>query len=301
MSFQITTAFVQQFKGNIQLLSQQKGSKLSDKVRHEPITGESAFFDQVGSVEAVDVVARHRDSPVMDTPHSRRMVVPVDAEWGDLIDKLDKVKTLNDPTSSYTQSAVYALGRKKDDRIIAAATGVSKTGKDGSVNIVLPETQKVAVTLGHALGVTNAGLTLEKLIAAKSLFGTNDVDLDDPENKLYLAVSQLQLDDLLNTTEVKSADYNTVKALVKGDIDSFMGFDFVRTERLLLNKTTDIRTCFAWAKSGLLLALNEDITVKITERGDKSFATYVYACISAGATRMEEKKVVEIPCDQSPS
>jgi hypothetical protein len=149
--------------------------------------------------------------------------------------------------------------------------------------------------------LTNAGLNIEKLIAARSRFGTNDVDLDDPENKLYLAVSQQQLDDLLNETEIKSSDYNTVKALVKGEIDTYMGFDFVRTQRLALDSTTDIRTCFAWAKSGICLGVNKDSKTNISERADKSFATYVYACMSTGATRMEEEKVVEIPCDESPA
>lgn len=300
MSFQITTAFVQQFKSNITLLSQQKGSKLRDKVRLEPITGESAFYDQVGATEAQDKTTRHGDTPVMSTPHSRRMVVPTDADWGDLIDNLDKAKTLNDPTNTYTTSGVYALGRKIDDRIIAAATGTARTGKDGATNIVLPETQKLAVTLGALSGKTNAGLSIEKLIAAKSKFGKADIDLDDPENKLYMAVTQQQLDDLLNLTEIKSSDYNTIKALAKGDVDSYMGFDFIRTQRLVLNVSTDIRTCFAWALSGLLLAVNEDIKAEMEKRADKCFSTQVYACMSVGATRMEENKVVEIPCDESP-
>ncbi len=47
---------------------------------------------------------------------------------------------------------------------------------------------------------------------------------------------------------------------------------------------------------GLLLAVNKDINGQIAPRPDKSFAMYAYACLTAGATRMEEEKVVEVAC-----
>ena len=50
MSSNITTAFVQQYSANVQMLSQQMGSLLRDKVRQESVVGKNAFFDQVGSV-----------------------------------------------------------------------------------------------------------------------------------------------------------------------------------------------------------------------------------------------------------
>jgi hypothetical protein len=301
MSSEITTAFVKQFSSNLTMLAQQKGSKLRNAVRIETLTGEEGFFEQIGAVEAQDVTDRHGDSPQMDVPHSRRRVAGVASDVGDYIDTFDKVQMLIDPSSQYVQSFIYALGRKMDDRIIAAATGTAYTGKTGTTSVALPSRQKVAVTVGAAAGYTNAGLTIEKLIAAKSLFGKNDVDIEDPMNKLTFVVSQQQLDDLLNEVEVKSSDYNTVKALVKGEVDSFMGFDFIRTQRLALNATTDIRTCFAFARSGLLLAVNKDITTRVTERADKRFSWYAYASMMCGATRMEEEKVVEVPCDESPA
>ena len=59
MSTQITTAFVQQFSNTITLLAQQRGSKLRGSVREESVTGEKAFFDQVGAVAAQKTVSRH--------------------------------------------------------------------------------------------------------------------------------------------------------------------------------------------------------------------------------------------------
>jgi len=296
MSFEITTAFVEEYKSTITMLAQQKGSRLRSCVRNEDITGENAYFEQIGEAEAEDIIDRHGDSPIMHTPHRRRRVNPVDSDWGDMIDRLDKVKMLTDPTSSYTKAGGWALGRKMDDRIIDAATGTAYTGKNGTTAVALPAAQIIPVNYSGS----NEGLTIGKLIAAKSLFGQNEVDEDDPMNKLYMAVAQLQLDDLLATTQVTSADYNTVKALVKGEVDSFMGFDFKRTERLALNTSTDIRTCFAWAASGICLGINQDIQGEIAKRADKRFSWYVYACMSVGASRMEEEKVVSVLCDQSP-
>jgi len=56
MSTQITTAFVNQFSSNVQMLSQQMGSLLRNSVDEESVTGEKAFFDQVGSVAAVNTL-----------------------------------------------------------------------------------------------------------------------------------------------------------------------------------------------------------------------------------------------------
>ena len=74
MSTQITTAFVNQFSSNITMLSQQMGSLLREAVDVETVTGEKAFFDQVGSAVAQVRTSRHGDTPLMETPHARRMV-----------------------------------------------------------------------------------------------------------------------------------------------------------------------------------------------------------------------------------
>ena len=74
MSVNITTAVSQQFSANIQMLSQQKGSLLRSAVSEESVVGEKAFFDQVGSATAVKRTSRHADTPLSDTPPSRRIV-----------------------------------------------------------------------------------------------------------------------------------------------------------------------------------------------------------------------------------
>lgn len=292
MSFEITTAFVEQFGSNLYILSQQKGSRLRNLVSSETVTGEEAYFEQLGTTEAVLRTSRHGDSPLISTPHARRRVAIGSYEWGDMIDKQDLVRTLIDPANGYVQAGLYALGRAMDDVIIESATGTAYTGKKGTVPVDLPTDQIIPVNVSGS----DTGLTIEKLIQAKSRFGKNDVDLDDPSNQLTFVLSQAQLDDLLRTTEVRSSDYNAVRALVRGEVNTYMGFNFVRTERCLKEGTT--RTCFCFTKSGIKLAIGADIRSKVAERADKSFSWYAYASMTIGGTRMEEEKVVRVDCKE---
>jgi hypothetical protein len=280
MSFQITTAFVQQYRANVELLSQQRGSVLRPYVREEPVVGTTEYFDQIGATSAVKRTSRHGDTPLVQTPHSRRKVSLVDYDWADLVDNLDKVKMLIDPTSPYAVSAAYAFGRSMDDEIIAAATGTAYTGVDGTTQVTFPSGNKITE------GGTGL-LTVAKLLSAKLILDKADVD---PSLPRYFAISANGVSDLLNTTEVKSSDYNTVKALAQGQIDSFLGFKFLMSNRL--SKSGNIRTMFCWAEGGILLGVGTESQARITERADKNYATQVYNAMSIGATRMEEAKVV---------
>jgi len=286
MSTQITTAFSQQFSTNVQLLSQQTGSILRGGVSEESVTGEKAFFDQVGAAAAVKRTSRHQDTPMVDTPHSRRMVTMDAYEWADLIDDADKVQMLIDPTSTYARAAAAAMGRAMDDAIIAAATGTSLTGKAGASSTTMLAANQIANG--------SADMSVAKLIEAKKILDLGSVDPSIPR---HIALGPDQIEALLNTTSVTSSDFNTVKALVQGEINTFMGFQFHVTTRLA--KSGNIRTCFAWAEDGVKLAVGKDVTSRIDERSDKSYSTQVYYCAQFGATRMEEEKVVQIDCDES--
>ena len=147
MSSQITTAFVQQYSANVQMLSQQMGSRLRDAVRVESIVGKNAFMDQIGVATAQLRTSTHADTPQLDTPHARRRLSLADYEYADLIDDEDKVRMLIDPTSSYAQAAAAAMGRAMDDVIITAALGTASSGETGSGSADLDATAKVKWTL----------------------------------------------------------------------------------------------------------------------------------------------------------
>lgn len=287
MSFEITTAFVKQYSANVQLLSQQRGSRLRGAVRDESQTGEHGFYDQIGATTARKRTERHGDTPLISTPHSRRRVTLVDYDWADLIDDLDKVKMLIDPQSPYARNASFAMGRAMDDALIDAFTATAYTGVDGGTSTTFPSAQQIDIS---------GTLTLAKLLEAKELLDAAEVDEGIPR---FFMCSANVLTDLLDITELTSADYVTVKALVQGEIDTFLGFKFIRSERLPLDRGTTgggsgDRSCFAWAQDGVLLAVGQNPIGKIDQRPDKNYSTQVYYSMAIGATRMEEVKVVEI-------
>jgi len=174
------------------------------------------------------------------------------------------------------------MGRAMDDNIIAAATGTAYTGVAGGTSTSLPA--------GQIISEAGTGrMTIAKLRTAKEILDLADVD---PSLPRFIVVGPKQITDLLGTTEVTSSDYNVVKALASGDINSFLGFNFVVSNRLAV--ASSIRDCFAFVNDGIALAVGKDVTARIDERADKGYATQVYYSAAFGATRMEEEKVVKI-------
>ena len=207
-----------------------------------------------------------------------------DYDWADLIDNEDKVRMLISPTSDYALAGAYAMGRAMDDAIISAATGTAYGGVAGGTSVALPAGQKIA----H----NSTNLTIAKLLAAKKLLDAAEVD---PDEQRFLICTADQIMDFLNIAEVKSSDYNTIKALAQGQIDTYLGFKFIRSERLGQDATPN-RQVLAFTKSAIGLALGADITTKISERSDKNYATQVFLSMTIGATRIEDEKMVEIAC-----
>jgi hypothetical protein len=309
MSSQVTENFSQQYASNVFHLSQQKGSRLRGTTRNESQTGKRAYYDRLGAVAAQKKTGRHSSTPQLDTPHSRRAVDMDDYEWADLVDDQDKIRMLHDPTSEYAIAAMWAMGRSMDDVIVAALGGTSYAGETGGTSVDLANGNKLAANTGSAL----SDLNVKTLRAAKRMLDAAEVD---KSIKRYFVCSSKQIESLLGQTEVTSSDYNTVKALVQGDVNTFMGFEFIQIERLstqvsALSGSTSTgavgsgsslvgaRQCYAYAGDGALLAIGADMKGRISERDDKSYATQVYACMSIGGTRMEENKVVQVLCTES--
>ena len=156
------------------------------------------------------------------------------------------------------------------------------------------ETGATSTSAQTAIAHGGVGLTIAKLRTAKQTFDLADVDPSIPRN---IIVSPKQITDLLGTTEVTSSDFNTVKALANGEVNSFLGFNFIVSNRLALSSTT--RSCIAYTQDGIALGIGKDVNARIDERSDKSYATQVYYCMSIGATRMEEAKVLEVQCTEA--
>lgn len=294
MSTTVTQSMVQQFGTNYRILGQQKRSRLFTFCQPEGnIVGTSKSVERLGKTDAYDITSRHADTQYVDTPHSRRWLDLQDKGWADLVDELDKIKMLADPTSPYVGLGVAALNRAKDDIILAAARGSARLGSGGTQ--ALPSGQKIAEG--------GTGLTLAKLLAAKEILDAAEVDeemqAEDGQSpnmaaQRVIAVTTRQLTNLLGTTEIKSVDYNNVKALAQGQVDTFLGFKFVRTERVAKVGTTRFVTC--WSRGCVAFGWGKDIVTSIDPLPTKNYSVQVYSRESIGAVRVEDEGVVEIGC-----
>lgn len=291
---QIPTFYVEQFSSNIQLKLQQKGSRLRNAVMTGMHVGNQASpVDQFASVSANKVVGRYNAMPRTDAAADRRWVFPQDYDLNQMIDSFDQLRLLIDPMASYTENAVYALGRAMDQEILAGLMGTNFTGVQGGTSTTLPSGQVVSVQQGAA---SPTNLTVAKLRAGKKILLQNEVDIDaDP---IYCAINAANHDSLLSEVQVISTEFNDKPVLVEGKVTRFLGINFIHTE--LLSAGTDDQSGTStqtpmWAKSGAYMGMWSDIVTKVSQRDDvQGIPFQAYAKGTFGASRLEEKKVVNI-------
>lgn len=312
-SFTIPENFVEGFSETIYILSQQKTPRLFGRSRVESQASEVDNYERLAPTEANDILDRHGDTKLANSPHSRRQVILEDADWADLIDRKDDIRLLIDPTNSYTMNANMALNRKKDDVFIAAALGIARAGKKGTVSVTLPNSQKQVAIADDGSGASRFNVFTLTLMLEN--FEDNDVDEDTTK---YFAWSSKVKQQLLNDTKATSSDFTTVQALVRGDIKAFMGFLFVRSQRLpvtaaattfeLLDGSVGTgagalpagaRRCIAWVEDGMISSIGEELFVDVGTRRDKRLSKQIYLSHSVGAVRMEEEKVLEVLVDET--
>jgi len=293
MSVTIPNHYNVMFNSALSHLVQQKGSKLRPLLDQESANGEASFHDRIGATEAEETQTRYEDTPLIIVPHDRRMVTPRNATWATLLDDLDKAKVLTNPTNAYVQNATMSIGRKEDDFIIEAFFANAYSGRTGDTAVPFDSSNVVAVNdHTYDTGSGNIGMTVSKLQVIHDILKGNEVD---PDEKLYIALAQKQVNDLLSDNKLSSNDYNTVRALQAGELNTFMKFQFVQIERLLAD-TSGYRRCMAWARGGMLYSVLKDLVTRISERPDKNYAIQVWARLQANAVRMEEEKCVEVKC-----
>lgn len=283
----VPVGFKDKFRDDFILLSQQNESRLEGTVRRDPdmLQGRFGYYDRIGAVTMQRRTSRHQDTGVVEVPHSRRRITLADYELPHLLDKQDVMRLIANPQGKYMENALRAARRQKDDIIIAAATASAY-----SIDEDMAATE-VPLPAGQLIANGGTGLTLAKLLEVKEKL--DGAEIGDDEER-FAVVTSKQVTNMLNTTEIKNADYNSVKALVEGKVDTFLGFKFIRTERLAL--VGGYRRCLFYGRNAIGLAIGEDITVDIGPRRDKGNATQLLVTMSADATRIEDEKLVAVDC-----
>lgn len=282
-----STVYAQAYGRNIMQLAQQKYSKLLPLVYMKPnVNGKVFYQDQIGKWSMDVKSGRNVQTPNNDPNMSRRMGTMVDYHDARLLDRGDELRMLSDPRSAYTIAAAQSLARKIDTVIANAIIGTSYYGETGSSSITLG-TDAIS-GISHIAG-TPSTLTFARVTQAKKILDQEDVEMEDR----FFVVAPNGLEDLLNTTQATSADYNAVKALVRGELDTWMGFKWITCNQLYMPAATQT-TCFAFQRYGIAVAMSAAPIVRTDERNDLSYSWQVYYELNIGAVRLEEARVVRV-------
>lgn len=302
------TTYVKQFASNVYHLSQQKESRLKPFVKFDSFVGEGKFYDRLGETEVYEKTGRYSDTKWVDVEWSRRRLNFRDYRWAHPVDQADKLRLIHNPESEVAMAARYAFGRKMDEIIIGAGLGTAYAGKEGTVPVTLPNSQKIGSTDGSAF----ASLTVESLRLVRQKFWENE-SIGSEGETIHLVCTGSDLANMLREEQAINSDYAAIKALVNGEINTFMGFMFHRVE-FLPQLTASIafdpadgsvgagagtlpigsKRLLAFVQDGIQMALNEDVMARIDERPDKDYLNQVYMKMAMGGVRMEEEKVVEL-------
>lgn len=283
------TIYAKQYGALVSTLAQQEGSRLRNTVMVKTgVNAEETYMDQLAAFSVRTKGARGSETNPEALDVRRRRIALEDKFIAKFIDKSDDIRTLADPTSATVMSGGWGLGREIDLTIYNAARGTAYTGKVGGTSVVLPSTQKVAA------GGTN--MTVDKLLSTKEILDGNDYT----EEGRTIVIGSSALASMLDEVEIKSADYNTVKALVRGDINTFLGFDFIRiSDTLLATDGANEQYLIAYARKAMGLAIGQDVTSRIDEIPENHYMKQLYFSMSMGASRLEEEGVVEVAIDTS--
>lgn len=308
MSFTVQQHHVNSFTRNVEHLLQQQGRKLTDRVSRGSYTGKSGVVvEQIGTIGVIRDRGRHTDTPHLSIPGDRRWVYPHSLTTATLLDKLDEARILIDLKSPYAEAIANSLGRAEDDEIGSAFFGAALTGENGTTPVTFPASQQVGVNVGGA----NSGLNVPKLRAVRRMFMQSGVDL--ARDSITMAITAIEHDNLLGELQVTSLDYNNKPTLVDGRVTSFMGINFVHVEWQATQ--TDGATPFyplslatiapggvaatarflpAWVESGMHYGTWDGLQTRVSEREDKNYNWQIWGELMSGATRTQEKKVVQV-------
>jgi hypothetical protein len=151
---------------------------------------------------------------------------------------------------------------------------------------------------------TNIGGTSTNLNTAKMRDAKRQLDaVGAPGDARYFAMHANNLFGLLGDTTATSADFNTIRALVDGQINTWLGFKTIMFETRTeggLPVAASVRTCFAFhggQKGAVGLAVNMDKRTEVNYIAEKT-SWLANGLFSAGAAVIDPQGGVEVACTE---
>jgi hypothetical protein len=304
MSFQVTTTQIVTFKNNVELALQQATSKLAQYAMQEAASGKNfELTNLIGAVKGNEATVRHGDTQYVNTPHDRRWLAKKpEYYYADLVDTEDRLRAGIDLQGAYVKAGASTVKRGWDDRWIEGFYGTAYTGETGATAVTFPAGNIGAVDIGAA---APTGLNMAKLRWAKRKLLANLVDTDTEE--LYIGVTSVQYDNLLNEVQATSNDFVSAdrKVIESGELPKLLGFNFIQCEygntssfnnAALTLDSSSYRRVPVWAKSGMALGTWQEMNTSIDRLPGKQQSVQVYCGTTVAATRTQEGKCLQLLC-----
>ena len=273
MAVGISNAFVQMFDAEVKQAYQSARALAGVTRERTNVEGNQVKFPKIGKGTATVRVPQSDVTPLNVTYSqvTASMSDYIAAEYSDIF---NQQKVNFDERRELVAVVGSAIGRRMDQLVIDALNAASAPS-----------------TVGTDIGGTGTNMNLAKLLAAKKALDANNV----PSEGRCMLIHANGLSSLLDETELTSSDFASVKALVQGDIDTFLGFKFItlgdRDEGGLPLPST--RTSFAFHRDAIGMGIGMNQRSEINYVPEKT-SFLVSSMFSAGAVAIDDEGIVKI-------
>jgi len=280
MSVSLSNAFVTLFDAEVKQAYQGKAMLVPAVRQRRGVEGSTVKFPKVGKGVATIRVPQTDVTP-LNVGFSTVTLTLADYNAAEYSDIFSQAKVNFDERQELVQVVAGAMGRRQDQMILDA---LASSG--------------TSLTVANSIGGTTTNMNLAKLREAKRLMDKNNV----PPDGRHIIIHANGLANLLSETSVTSSDFNSVKALVQGEINTYLGFEFhVLGDRseggLAIDGSLD-RTCFAFHKDAIGYGEGIAMRTEINYIAEKT-SWLVNEVFSAGAVTIDAEGIVSITCRES--
>lgn len=279
MSKFLSAAASQEFDANVKHKYQTRGGIAATVTRRENVVGDTYNFRLMGKGLA-NKKSTSEDVTPMNVTHTKPQAVLENWNAPEYTDIFDAATVNFDEVNELQETIAGAIGRREDQLIIDACDAATL--------------DEVATSIGGA----DTNLNVAKLRRASRLLNQDGV----PNSGRHILVSALGLEAMLGTTDATSADFNTVRALVNGELNTFVGFRFHiiedRDEDGLAIDGSDVRDCYAYHDAAIGLARGINFRTEVNYIAQKT-SWLANGILKAGSVVRDTDGVVRVKCDET--
>ena len=280
MSISLSNAFVTLFDAEVKQAYQGKAMLVPAVRQRRGVEGSTVKFPKVGRGVATIRVPQTDVTP-LNVGFSTVTLTLADYNAAEYSDIFSQAKVNFDERQELVQVVAGAMGRRQDQMVLDALSASS-----------------TSLTVANSIGGATTNMNVAKLREAKRLLDKGNV----PPDGRNILIHANGLANLLSETSVTSSDFNSVKALVQGDIDTFLGFKFHvlgdRSEGGLAIDASLDRTCFAFHKDAVGYGEGIAMRTEINYIAEKT-SWLVNEVFSAGAVAIDDEGIVKITCRET--